>query len=88
MHKMNKYNNYIYGMKVHISTPNRVNKQLLSTKVSVSDEFRSEFNNWLFDFFGGEYKESVKDGEIIQYDDSLIMNQKTFDTVKNVINNI
>lgn len=54
--------------------------------MSVSDDFRRTFNEWLFDFFGGEYKEAVKDGEIIQCDGSLIMSKSTFDALNLVLN--
>lgn len=63
------------GFKVIIS--NSTQNQVLSSKVSVSDDFRAKTNIWLAGFFG--YTELLKYGEVIKNKNTneLIMSQAT-----------
>jgi len=42
-------------------------KRQLSTNLDVSDEFRSEFNTWLMEFFGGERVMYKMNGGLIMH---------------------
>ena len=70
------------GVIVNVVPPKLCPKEKLSKKVMVNDKFRSEFNHWLGEFFGGDYIEEIPDGVIVYPDNGLCggakMNEWTY----------
>ncbi|MGZ8158359.1 MAG: hypothetical protein ACXWT4_06075 [Methylobacter sp.] len=65
------------GMNIVISKPFKCANQKLSDGVTVTDQFRDDFNQWLLDFFGFTWEATVKDGEVIRFGNNLMMTEAT-----------
>ena len=70
--------NTLYGLKIQI-TP-ELPKMVLSEGVPVSPQFREEMNAWMLSFFGTH--NILKDGEVIKYGNTLLMNIRTYTDFK------
>lgn len=55
-------------------------KVSLSSRVLVSEQFRSEMNDWLLDQFGT--KSLLRDGEMVGDEAIVVMNLETFKQLK------
>jgi hypothetical protein len=80
-------NNYSFESRVGtkniiIVDPLVVQNQKLSKSVTVSNEFRIDFDNWLLDFFGYKILNLISDGAVLSSKNGYMMNRNTFENLK------
>lgn len=75
----------INGMQIIVSTPIKVPNYKIPKTVLLSKEYRAKIDQWCLDFFGHTAKETLEDGQIVAYQNKLVVNRATYNHIKNNI---
>ena len=75
-------------MRVYISKPIKQPRFKISDDVKLSDSYRMSINEWCCDFFGFDTKEIMEHGDVMSYNNGLIMNQQTYDAFMKEMDNM